>query len=105
MPVEGCSLAALRQAYQLQQVSGLLQTRDYACAVADESVSPLASYRQRHDMRTQPKGRPAVPGSDTVVQPLDVPGARLYYERQGAGPLLLMIGSTRRWPSSWPMPA
>ena len=34
MPVEGCSLAALRQAYQLQQVSGLLQTRDYACAVA-----------------------------------------------------------------------
>lgn len=34
-----------------------------------------------------------MPGSDTVAQTLDVPGARLYYERQGAGPLLLMIGS------------
>ena len=34
-----------------------------------------------------------MPGSDPVAQTLDVPGARLYYERQGAGPLLLMIGS------------
>jgi pimeloyl-ACP methyl ester carboxylesterase len=34
-----------------------------------------------------------MPGSDTVAQTLDVPGARLYYERRGAGPLLLMIGS------------
>jgi clorobiocin/coumermycin A biosynthesis protein CloN7/CouN7 len=32
-------------------------------------------------------------GSDPVAHTLDVPGARLYYERQGAGPLLLMIGS------------
>ena len=32
-------------------------------------------------------------GSDAMAQTLDVPGARLYYERQGAGPLLLMIGS------------
>jgi pimeloyl-ACP methyl ester carboxylesterase len=34
-----------------------------------------------------------MPGSDTAAQTLDVPGARLYYERQGAGPLLLLIGS------------
>jgi pimeloyl-ACP methyl ester carboxylesterase len=34
-----------------------------------------------------------MPSSDTVAQTLDVPGARLYYERRGAGPLLLMIGS------------
>ena len=34
-----------------------------------------------------------MPGSDPVAQTLDVPGARLYYERQGTGPLLLMIGS------------
>src|SRR6516225_4376962 len=34
-----------------------------------------------------------MPGSDPVAQTLEVPGARLYYERQGAGPLLLMIGS------------
>ncbi len=34
-----------------------------------------------------------MPGSDPVAQTLDVPGARLYYERQGAGPLLVMIGS------------
>ena len=34
-----------------------------------------------------------MPGSDLVAQTLDVPGARLYYQRQGAGPLLLMIGS------------
>jgi pimeloyl-ACP methyl ester carboxylesterase len=32
-------------------------------------------------------------GSDPAAQTLDVPGARLYYERQGTGPLLLMIGS------------
>src|SRR5271157_3709610 len=44
-------------------------------------------------MRTQPEGRPAMPGSDPAAQTLDVPGARLYYERRGAGPLLLMIGS------------
>src|SRR5690349_21348590 len=34
-----------------------------------------------------------MPGSDPDAQFLDVPGARLYYERRGAGPLLLMIGS------------
>jgi pimeloyl-ACP methyl ester carboxylesterase len=34
-----------------------------------------------------------MPASDTVAQTLDVPGARLYYERQGTGPLLLLIGS------------
>jgi pimeloyl-ACP methyl ester carboxylesterase len=34
-----------------------------------------------------------MPSSDAVAQTLDVPGARLYYERRGAGPLLLMIGS------------
>ena len=34
-----------------------------------------------------------MPGSDAVAQTLDVPGARLYYERRGAGPLLLAIGS------------
>jgi clorobiocin biosynthesis protein CloN7 len=34
-----------------------------------------------------------MPGSDAKAQTLDVPGARLHYERQGAGPLLLMIGS------------
>ena len=34
-----------------------------------------------------------MPGSDPVAQTLDVPGARLYYERQGAGPLVLMVGS------------
>jgi len=33
-----------------------------------------------------------MPGSDPVAQTLDVPGARLYYERRGDGPLLLMIG-------------
>jgi clorobiocin biosynthesis protein CloN7 len=32
-------------------------------------------------------------GSDPAAHILDVPGARLYYERRGAGPLLLMIGS------------
>ena len=34
-----------------------------------------------------------MPGSDPVAQTLDVPGTRLYYERQGASPLLFMIGS------------
>jgi pimeloyl-ACP methyl ester carboxylesterase len=34
-----------------------------------------------------------MPGSDPVAQTFDVPDARLYYERQGTGPLLLMIGS------------
>ena len=34
-----------------------------------------------------------MPGSHPVAQTLDVPGARLHYERRGAGPLLLMIGS------------
>jgi pimeloyl-ACP methyl ester carboxylesterase len=34
-----------------------------------------------------------MPGPDAKAQTLDVPGARLYHERQGAGPLLLMIGS------------
>jgi pimeloyl-ACP methyl ester carboxylesterase len=31
--------------------------------------------------------------SDPSAHVLDVPGARLYYERRGSGPLLLMIGS------------
>src|ERR1035441_6014722 len=64
-----------------------------ATARPDEALSLHPSYRQRHDMRTQPEGWPAMPGSDLVAQTLDVPGARLYYQRQGAGPLLLMIGS------------
>ena len=34
-----------------------------------------------------------MPGSSPSAHALDVPGARLYYERRGAGPLLLMIGS------------
>jgi len=34
-----------------------------------------------------------MPGSDPAAQFLDVPGARLYYERQGDGPLLLLTGS------------
>jgi pimeloyl-ACP methyl ester carboxylesterase len=34
-----------------------------------------------------------MPASDAVARTLDVPGARLYYQRQGAGPLLLLIGS------------
>ena len=32
-------------------------------------------------------------GVDPVTHRLDVPGARLYYERRGTGPLLLLIGS------------
>ena len=34
-----------------------------------------------------------MPDSGLVTHTLDVPGARLYYERRGTGPLLLMIGS------------
>jgi clorobiocin/coumermycin A biosynthesis protein CloN7/CouN7 len=34
-----------------------------------------------------------MPDSDPTTHTLDVPGARLYYERRGTGPLLLMIGS------------
>jgi pimeloyl-ACP methyl ester carboxylesterase len=34
-----------------------------------------------------------MPDSDLVTHTLDVPGARLYYERRGTGPLLLVIGS------------
>jgi hypothetical protein len=30
--------------------------------------------------------------SDPTTHILDVPGARLYYERRGSGPLLLMMG-------------
>jgi clorobiocin biosynthesis protein CloN7 len=34
-----------------------------------------------------------MPDSDPTTHVLEVPGARLYYERRGSGPLLLMIGS------------
>jgi clorobiocin biosynthesis protein CloN7 len=34
-----------------------------------------------------------MPGADSVAHTQDVPGARLYYERRGTGPLLLLIGS------------
>src|SRR5262249_28016369 len=34
-----------------------------------------------------------MPGFGCAAHTLDVPGARLYYERRGTGPLLLMIGS------------
>ena len=34
-----------------------------------------------------------MPGSHPQAQTLDVPGARLYYEQRGTGPLLLLIGS------------
>ncbi|HXZ69304.1 MAG TPA: alpha/beta hydrolase [Streptosporangiaceae bacterium] len=34
-----------------------------------------------------------MPDSGPSAHALDVPGARLYYERRGTGPLLLMIGS------------
>ena len=34
-----------------------------------------------------------MPGSGSMAPTLDVPGARLYYERRGTGPLLLLIGS------------
>jgi len=35
----------------------------------------------------------AMPSSSLTARILDVPGAQLYYERRGTGPLLLMIGS------------
>jgi hypothetical protein len=38
------------------------------------------------------EGLPAMPDSDPVAHTFDVPGARLYYERRGAGPLLMLIG-------------
>ncbi len=34
-----------------------------------------------------------MPDSGLVTHTLDMPGARLYYERRGSGPLLLLIGS------------
>jgi clorobiocin/coumermycin A biosynthesis protein CloN7/CouN7 len=34
-----------------------------------------------------------MPNSEPTTHTLDVPGARLYYERRGSGPLLLLIGS------------
>ena len=34
-----------------------------------------------------------MPEAGSVAHTLDVPGARLYYERRGTGPLLLLIGS------------
>jgi pimeloyl-ACP methyl ester carboxylesterase len=34
-----------------------------------------------------------MPDSSLTAHTLDVPGARLYYQRRGAGPLLLLIGS------------
>src|SRR5215216_1505372 len=34
-----------------------------------------------------------MPDSDPTTHTVDVPGARLHYERRGSGPLLLMIGS------------
>lgn len=34
-----------------------------------------------------------MPDSDPMTHTLDVPGARLYYERRGSGPLLVMVGS------------
>ena len=34
-----------------------------------------------------------MPGSDPLPHILDVPTARLYYERRGTGPPLLLIGS------------
>jgi len=39
------------------------------------------------------EGRLAMPGSHPQAQTLGVPGARLYYERRGTGPLVLLIGS------------
>jgi hypothetical protein len=46
-----------------------------------------------------------MPDSDSVTHTLDVPGARLYYERRGTGPLLLMIGSRWTAPASPGSPA
>jgi clorobiocin biosynthesis protein CloN7 len=45
---------------------------------------------QRYPQQSRKDG---VPGSHPPAQTLDVPGARLYYERRGTGPLLLLIGS------------
>jgi pimeloyl-ACP methyl ester carboxylesterase len=44
-------------------------------------------------MQREGKDGLAMTSSDPVTHLLDVPGARLYYERRGTGPLLLMIGS------------
>jgi hypothetical protein len=46
-----------------------------------------------------------MPDSDPSAHALDVPGARLYYERRGTGPLLLMIGSPMDSPASPGSPA
>ena len=46
-----------------------------------------------------------MPDSDLVTQTLDVPGARLYYERRGTGPLLALIGSPMTAPASPGSPA
>jgi hypothetical protein len=40
--------------------------------------------------------------SNPTTHMLDVPGARLYYERRGNGPLLLMIGSPMDSTPPWP---
>jgi pimeloyl-ACP methyl ester carboxylesterase len=42
---------------------------------------------------TQRKGGYGMPESIPVTHTLQVPGARLYYEQRGSGPLLLIIGS------------
>lgn len=39
------------------------------------------------------KDGPAMPDTSLTAHTLNVPGARLYYERQGSGPRLLLIGS------------
>src|SRR4029077_2265802 len=39
------------------------------------------------------RGPPAIPDSTRTAHALSVPGARLYYDRGGTGPLLLLIGS------------
>ena len=33
-----------------------------------------------------------MPGSSLTAHTLDVPRARLYYERRGSGPLLMLVG-------------
>lgn len=43
-----------------------------------------------------------MPEADSVAYTLDVPGARLYYERRGTDPLLLLIGSRWTAPASRP---
>jgi clorobiocin biosynthesis protein CloN7 len=42
---------------------------------------------------TPRKDDPDMPDCDPLTQTLDVPGARLYSERRGSGPVLAMIGS------------